>query len=557
MRLIKLAAAMSLVMALSAVTAQAHGVGEENDVKRVLLISVDGLHALDVARYVDSHPNSTIKQLTTHGITYTNARTPANSDSFPGLLALVTGGSPVTGDLFYDVSYDRSYFANGDSTCSGTVNDTAPGAVQTAGRGSTIAFDESIDLYAPDPVTGLPLSMNKINPNSLPFRIDSNRKCVAVFPHEALKTNTIFEVVKKHGGVTAWADKHPAYDLVRGPSGEGLDDLYTPEVTNVGGLDNTVSVICTHENDHLKTIGIINQIHGLTHDGKPAKGIPTVFGTDYQAVSVGQKVSHDTPDPSCINSSTAADAARLSGHPGGYTDGSGTPTDVLAYALDAVNSDLEQIVDALQQQNLYESTLFILTAKHGQSPINPIKIKKPGHFADLVAGLTAANSAEAAAMKAVNIANNCSSGPCGFAQDDDIALLWLQDQGQAANVAALINNHAQELFVDEVMAGDEIKLKFNDPMHSNRTPDIIVQPQYGTVYTSSTKKNAEHGGFSFADTNVGLIVSNADLRPQTIKTLVLTSQVAPTILWSLDIDPRELKSVRVEGTKTLPGLESQ
>src|SRR5580692_1968005 len=169
MRICKLAAALSLAMSLSTVTAQAHGLGQAGDIKHVLLISVDGLHALDVARYVDSHPNSTMTQLATHGITYSNARTPANSDSFPGLLALVTGGSPVTGDLFYDVSYDRSYFANGDSACSGIVNDSAPGAIQTAGRGSTIAFDESIDLYGTDPVTGLPLSKNVINPNSLPF----------------------------------------------------------------------------------------------------------------------------------------------------------------------------------------------------------------------------------------------------------------------------------------------------------------------------------------------------------------------------------------------------
>jgi Type I phosphodiesterase / nucleotide pyrophosphatase len=548
MRMSKLAATMSLAMSLSPIIAQAHGF------ERVLLISVDGLHALDVARYVESHPYSTMTQLTQHGVTYSNARTPANSDSFPGLLALVTGGSPVTGDLFYDVSYDRNYFANGDSSCSGTVNDPAPGAIQTAGMGSTIAFDESIDLYGTDPVTGLPLSKNVINPNSLPYHIGSNKKCVPVYPHDALKTNTIFEVVKEHGGVTAWEDKHPAYDLVRGPSGAGLDDLYTPEITNVGGLDNTVSVICTHENDHLKTIGIINQIHGLTHDGKPAKGVPTVFGTDYQAVSVGQKVSHDTPDRSCINPSTAADAARLSGQPGGYLDGSGTPTDVLTYALDKVDSDLDLIVDALKQQNLYESTLMVVTAKHGQSPINPVKVNKPGHFADLVAGLTPTNSAETAAKKAMNIANNCGSGPCGFVQDDDIALIWLQDQTQTANVAALINNHAQELFVDEVMAGDEIKLKFNDPMHNNRTPDIIVQPQYGIVYTSSTKKNAEHGGFSFGDTNVGLIVSNPDLQAQTVKTLVLSSQVAPTILWVLGIDPKELKSVRVEGTPVLPGI---
>jgi len=554
MRLFRLAAAMSLAVSLSTIPAQAHADGLEDQIEHVLLISVDGLHALDVARYLDSHPDSTMKQLAGHGITYSNARTPANSDSFPGLLALVTGGSPVTGGLFYDVSYDRSYFANGDSTCSGIVNDPAPGASQAAGKGSTIAFDESIDLYGTDPVTGLPLSRNVINPNSLPYQIDSNKRCVPVYPHNALKTNTIFEVVRRHGGVTAWADKHPAYELVRGPSGAGLDDLYTPEVTNVGGLDNTVSVICTHENDHLKTLGIIGWIRGVAHDGTRLKGVPAVFGSDYQAVSVGQKVSHDTPDRSCINSSTAADAARLSGQPGGYIDGSGAPTEVLSYALDAVDADLGLIVEALRQQNLYESTLIILTAKHGQSPINPVKINKPGHFADLVAGLTATNSAETAAMKALNVANNCGSGPCGFAQDDDIALIWLQDQTQTANLAALINNHARELFVDEVMAGDEIKLKFNDPMHDNRTPDIIVQPQYGTVYTSSTKKNAEHGGFSFGDTNVGLIVSNPRLPAQTIKTLVLSSQVAPTILWSLGIDPRELKSVHIEGTKVLPGL---
>jgi len=99
MRVIRIAAALSLAVSLSTATAQAH---DSDQYERVLLISVDGLHALDVARYVDSHPNSTLAQLARHGITYSNARTPANSDSFPGLLALVTGGSPVTSDLFYD-----------------------------------------------------------------------------------------------------------------------------------------------------------------------------------------------------------------------------------------------------------------------------------------------------------------------------------------------------------------------------------------------------------------------------------------------------------------------
>src|SRR5947209_19882137 len=75
--------------------------GSEVKVRHVLLISVDGLHALDVARFVDSHPASALAELSGHGITYSNARTPSLTDSFPGLLALVTGGSPVSPGLFY------------------------------------------------------------------------------------------------------------------------------------------------------------------------------------------------------------------------------------------------------------------------------------------------------------------------------------------------------------------------------------------------------------------------------------------------------------------------
>jgi hypothetical protein len=96
-------------------------------------------------------------------------------------------------------------------------------------------------------------------------------------------------------------------------------------------------------------------------------------------------------------------------------------------------------------------------------------------------------------------------------------------------VAAYLNKNAKALFIEEVMAGAELKLKFNDPTADSRTPDIIVQPVYGTIYTGPTKnKIAEHGGFSFADTNVGLIVSNPEIDARIVKTPVTSSQVAPT-----------------------------
>src|SRR5664279_4256672 len=123
----------AVVVACVASTTAAQSAPSGN-IKHVLLISVDGMHALDVANYVHNNPGSALAELSSHGITYSNARTPANSDSFPGLLALVTGGSPVSHGLFYDVSYDRTIYDPTNVTCSGPA-------------GNFMVFDESIDLY--------------------------------------------------------------------------------------------------------------------------------------------------------------------------------------------------------------------------------------------------------------------------------------------------------------------------------------------------------------------------------------------------------------------------
>ena len=268
----------------------------KSNIKHVLLISVDGLHALDVSNYVAAHPNSALALLTRTGVTFSNARTPANTDSFPGLMALVTGGSPVTTGLFYDVSCDRTIFDPVNTTCSG-------------GPGNIMVFDESIDVY-----NSAGVSLNVIDPTKLP-RVLDHGACVPLWPHQALRTNTIFEVVKASGGHTAWADKHPAYEWVNGPSGTGVDDLYTPEITNNNGFDNTHSVVCTVANDSLKVAAILIEIRGLNHDGTPGPGVPAVFGMNFQAVSVGQKLAKDNFDSSCT-----IDTGALNGQPGGYLD---------------------------------------------------------------------------------------------------------------------------------------------------------------------------------------------------------------------------------------------
>ena len=178
-------------------------------VKHVLLISVDGLHALDLSTYVANHQDSTLAHLSDHGVTYTNAATSQPSDSFPGLAALVTGGSPITTGFWYDDTYNRALSPPKQTDGLGNPGGACPGKI-----GTNVAWDEAIDIDLTKLDGG-----GGINPNFLTR--DPNNNCAIIMPHQYLRVNTIFEVVKANGGTTAWTDKHPSYEWTNGPSGQG------------------------------------------------------------------------------------------------------------------------------------------------------------------------------------------------------------------------------------------------------------------------------------------------------------------------------------------------
>lgn len=92
------------------------------------------------------------------------------------------------------------------------------------------------------------------------------------------------------------------------------------------------------------------------------------------------------------------------------------------------------------------------------------------------------------------------------------------------------------------------------PAGDPRTPDIIVTPNIGVIYTGSAKKQEEHGGFAHDDTNVMLLLSNPSFRSKTVTAEVQTAQVAPTILEALRLDPHSLEAVRIEETSVLPAV---
>jgi len=461
-----------------------------NKVKRVLLVSIDGLHSSDLSNYVKANPSSNLSALSNHGITYSNASSSAPSDSFPGMLALATGGSTKSTGVFYDNSYDRNLL---------------PPISAKAGDkpGTNVLYDETIDKNLNEIDGG-----GGINPDNLP-RDPSTKK--PVYPHSFLKTNTIFEVIKNAGYSTAWCDKHLAYDLLNGPSGKGIDDLYTPEIAANG--DASKSIVKTEENDDLKVSALVNEIDGKDHTGNKSVSVPTLFGMNFQAINVGQKLPGN-----------------------GYTGSNGNLSSGLAGAMKHTDESLGKVINELKIKNLYDSTLIIITAKHGNSPINPAKLNivdqnliTAGVDQKLIAQITT----------------------------DDTALIWLTDQSQTSAVVSKITANKDKAHIKEVLSYSSTdKWPFNNPAKDSRVPDIVIKPEDGVIYTKAGKKIAEHGGFSKEDTNVALLLSYSGIKKSEQNTKqVTTSQVAPTILKELGLDPGKLQAVKKEHTKVLPDLK--
>lgn len=506
--------------------------------KRVLLISVDGLHQQDLDNCIANKTCPNLATLGQTGVNYSNATTPGLSDSFPGLAALVTGGSPKSTGLFYDVTYDRTFYAPNDVACKGP-------------QGWNVVFDETVGIDARNggALTHLD-GGGAFNPQAIPNAM-INGKCTPVYPHNYIKTNTVFEVIKNNiqGARTAWADKHAwAYDWVNGPSGNGVDDLSRTEINSIDATTGTdYSDLYTHTEkfDDLHVQTLINQIDGKDSTGKLAVAIPTIFGGNFQTLSVAQK------------------APNAKG--GGYTDANFTPNTQVAGAIQYIDNSIGKIVAELKTKNLLSSTLIIISAKHGQSPSDHSKLMKTGDT--LTALLQKNNYLDANG----NFGQNATSSGklndgtglvgTGMVQTDDVGLIWLKDQSQLNNVLNTLKSNlgctTTGICADGaqayILSGSQLASQFGDPAQG-RTPDIIVQPNPGVIYTNSGKKDAEHGGNAPDDNHVALLVSYPTLTAKTNRSNVVITQVAPTILKFLNLDPSLLNAVKNERTATLPDL---
>ena len=528
-----------------------------NNVQHVLLISVDGMHQSDLAWYVQTHPKSTLASLVAQGMEFSNANTPFPSDSFPGMVGQVTGGNPSSTGIYYDDTWNHDVFPAGTKNCSGPV------------PGGEVTYFEALDInlgaldagqgIVPAPhhpknpwfnilqMTGNPLQV--INPANLPI---DPKTCAPIYPNTYLHVNTIFEVAHAHGLVTAWSDKHPAYLILAGPSGQGIGDFFTPEInssanpaapTDPSQPDWTTNNLFTQKYDNYKVEAVLNWINGHFHDGSGNPGTPAIFGMNFQTVSTGQKLptSPTEGDPS-------GNAA------GGYLADGFTPGPVLTNALDFVDQSLGKMVSALTSNGLLNSTAIIISAKHGQSPMNIAALNRINDGL-IISDLNAAWAKSHATAKPL----------VAQGTDDDGMLLWLNNRSSKATnfaenflrrynnpMASVDNKPVTSAGLSQIYAGPAAAQLIGVSQIDPRVPDVIGIAQYGVVYTSHQAKIAEHGGDHNEDRNVPILITWPGAKPGlNVTTPVETTQIAPTILELLGIPTTELQAVQIEGTQPL------
>jgi hypothetical protein len=501
------------------------------------------LHQSDLEYYVDHNPASALAQLTHGGVEFTNAQTPVPSDSFPGMVAQVTGGNPGTTGVYYDDTYNHALLPAGTTSCTGVK------------PGVEVTYFEQLDknplaLDAGQGLAGLPASILAmtgnptalIDPSQLPV---DPATCKPVYPHSYLKVNTIFEVARTAGLRTAWSDKHPAYEILDGPSGTGVQDLFTPEInsqapTTGSSNDWTTDNALTEQYDGYKVQAVINEINGFDHSGTTSVGTPAIFGMNFQTVSTAEKLP--TSD----------------GLAGGYLADGVTPGPLLSRALDFINTKVGAMMTAITARHLEQSTVIILSAKHGQSPDTPSALTRIPD-GPIIAALDAAWH---------------TTYPTGvnplvaLSTDDDGMLIWLNDRSDTATAFAAgfllgysgtgndITGNPKPYTssgLAKVYAGAAAAQYFGVAPGDSRVPDVFGVSQYGVVYTGGKGKIAEHGGANPQDRDVPLVVSGGAVpRDQVVNDSVETTQIAPTILKLLGLDPGALQAVQIEHTQVLP-----
>ena len=439
----------SLVVSSASASASAVA-ADRNQIKHVLLISVDGMHQSDLDWYVANHPTSELARLAPTALN-TPTRNFRPVGLRPGRHGPDDGRRPEGHRHLLRRRVQPRRLPPGTTNCSGPVpggdviydspDDTLPAVPDLLhnGSGNTFpSFDEGGSIYPGGNDTNPGLIMNLspapqsgLNPATYPV---DPKTCTPIQPWDFVGVNTIFQVIHNAGMRTAWSDKHAIYTSFNGPGSNGtsIDDFFGPEIDSQAVEPNgvpypvdgawTADNAATKQYDSYKVQAVVNWINGYGHSGTgPKVGTPAIYGMNFQTVSTAEKLK--SSPAVLIGPNSQGDYTDGPSLQGGYltVDGQQVPGPLLQSALDYVNNALQQMANTIQADGEAGSTAIILTAKHGQSPQNNTQLQRIDD-GPIIAGVNAAWAAQHPSNQTLVVQE----------ADDDGLLWWLSDRSQAA-----------------------------------------------------------------------------------------------------------------------------
>lgn len=323
----------------------------------------------------------------------------------------------------------------------------------------------------------------------------------------------------------------------------GISGLEPGGTPYPGEISWTGDNAATMQYDSYKVQAVLNEIDGYDHSRTTKVGVPAILGMNFQTVSTAEKLL----ESDSLN--------------GGYLPGTNTPGPLLQRALDFINAKLQAMDEEIRGQGLADSTAIIVSAKHGQSPQDPDSLTriKDGPIIEAINVAWDAAHPQAGALIVAGVdddawqsyLSNTSQQAADFVKD----YLWGHSAtGIAYDGSSRTLAHSG---LSKIYAGSDAARYFGVPTSDPRHPDVWGVVQVGVVYTGGSKI-AEHGGANPADRDVPIVVyAPGAVAPGTYRSRVETTQIAPTILDLLGLDPNALQAVQIEGTQALPGVANR
>ena len=296
--------------------------------------------------------------------------------------------------------------------------------------------------------------------------------------------------------------------------------------------------------DGYKVHAVLNEIDGFDHSRTTKVGTPAIFGMNFQTVSTAEKLPVS------------------GGLPGGYLADGVTPGPLLTGALDFIDAQVGAMVAELKARGLRRSTVIVLSAKHGQSPNTPSALTRipDGPIMD---GLNAAWTA----------AHPGAGDLVAFAIDDDGMLIWLNDRSDAATSFAKayllghsgvgndINGNPKPYTSSGLrlaFAGADAAAYFGAPRRRrartrcarNRAVRVGLHREAGQDRRARRRQPAGSRRRPGRERRAARARQEWHHR---VDSAVETTQIAPTILQLLGLDPQALQAVQAEHTRSLLG----